>query len=49
MKKKCEGAELTECIVKKAYELWEKDGCKQGRDMDYWLKAEKMVTGKTKK
>lgn len=32
-----------ECIKKKAYELWEKEGCKPGRDQDYWLMAEKSV------
>ena len=37
------------CIKKKAYELWEKEGRKNGRDMDYWLKAEKMVKAQVKK
>ncbi|MDD5069721.1 MAG: DUF2934 domain-containing protein [Candidatus Omnitrophica bacterium] len=32
-----------QCIKKKAYELWEKDGCKPGCDQDYWLIAEKSV------
>jgi hypothetical protein len=32
-----------DCIKKKAYELWEKDGRKQGLDMGYWLSAEKAV------
>lgn len=31
------------CIKNKAYKLWEKDGCKQGHDLDYWLIAEKTV------
>ena len=43
MDKKCRKADLTDCIRKKAYELWQKDGCKQGRDFDYWLQAEKIV------
>lgn len=38
-----------ECIKKKAKELWEKDGCKQGRELDYWLNAEKAVRGQIKK
>ena len=38
-----------ECIRRKAYELWEKDGRKQGRDFDYWLTAEKAVKVKIKK
>ena len=38
-----------ECIKLKAYELWEKDGHKQGRDFDYWLNAEKAVKAQIKK
>jgi hypothetical protein len=38
-----------ECIKKKAYELWDKEGHKQGRDLDYWLKAEKAVKSQSKK
>ncbi len=37
-----------ECITVRAYELWEKDGCKQGRDLHYWLMAEKTVRGASK-
>jgi hypothetical protein len=37
------------CIQKKAYELWEKDGCKQGHDLDYWLNAENSVRTHSKK
>ena len=47
MDKKCKNAYLTGCIKAKAKELWEKDGCKQGRDLDYWLQAEKVVKSKT--
>ena len=47
MNKKCKNTNLTECIKVKAKELWEKDGCKQGRDLDYWLQAEKVVKSKT--
>ena len=35
--------DIAGCIKKKAYELWEKDGCLPGRDLDYWLNAEKAV------
>jgi len=49
MKKKCEVRDLTDCIKSKAKELWEKDGCKQGRDQDYWLQAEKIVKRQMKK
>ena len=38
-----------EFIKKKAYELWDKEGRKQGRDLDYWLKAEKSVKTHIKK
>ena len=37
------------CIQKKAHELWQKDGCKQGHDLDYWLNAEKAVKDHVKK
>ena len=46
---KCEKAESKNCIELKAKELWIKDGFKQGRDLDYWLQAEKIVKGKMKK
>ncbi len=36
-----------ELIQLKAYDLWEKGGCKQGRDFDHWLDAEKAVKAKT--
>jgi len=29
-----------ERVRARAYELWEKDGRPEGREMDYWLKAE---------
>ncbi len=43
---KCEREDMSNCIKQKAYELWKKEGCKPGRDLDYWLKAEKMVKSK---
>jgi hypothetical protein len=27
-------------IRQRAYELWQADGCPEGRDVDYWLRAE---------
>ena len=45
----CYKNDAQECIRKKAYELWEKDGCKQGCDMDYWLIAEKHIKVRSKK
>jgi Protein of unknown function (DUF2934) len=36
-----------ECITVKAYELWEKEGHKQGQDLHYWLIAEKTVKGQS--
>ena len=38
--------QLADMIRKKAYELYEKRGKKQGRDMDNWLEAEKIVKQK---
>ncbi len=45
----CYKKDEAECIKKKAYELWEKGGCRQGRDLDYWLDAEKAVMVQAKK
>ncbi len=39
----CSQAQLSEEIRKKAQELYEKNGCKPGCDMENWLTAEKMV------
>ena len=27
-------------IARRAYLLWEQDGCTSGRDLEYWLQAE---------
>lgn len=48
MKNKNKKVELTNSIEKKAKELWEKDGCKQGNDLSYWLQAEKIVKSQAK-
>ena len=34
---------ITDLVTKKAYELYVKSGCKQGHDLENWLKAEKIV------
>ena len=39
----CYRKDVHECIKKKACELWRKDGREPGRDLDYWLLAEKTV------
>jgi len=39
----CYNIDIHECIKKKAYKLWEKDGRKDGFDLDYWLAAEMRV------
>ena len=33
----------TETIAAHAYTLWEKDGRPHGRDLEYWLQAEKQL------
>jgi len=38
--------QLTDMIRKKAYELYEKKGKKQDRDMDNWLEAERIIKQK---
>jgi hypothetical protein len=45
----CYQSDARECIQKKAFVLWEKDGRKAGRDLDYWLLAEKTVHAPSKK
>jgi hypothetical protein len=37
---------LTDMIRKKAYELYQKRGCKAGHSMDDWLEAERIVKQK---
>lgn len=44
----CYHGDAQECIKKKAYELWDKEGRKEGNDMEYWLIAEKTVKGSGK-
>jgi hypothetical protein len=36
-------AEFMAMVQKKAYELYEKDGRKQGNDVKHWLTAERLV------
>lgn len=36
-------SELNERIQKKAKELWEQKGRVQGKDLEIWLEAEKLV------
>ena len=49
MEKKYEKKDSTTLTREKAHELWEKDGRKQGRDLDYWLRAEKIVKSQSTK
>ena len=49
MGNECNKKDAAGCIKKKAYELWDKDGRKQGCDLHYWLKAEKAVKVQIKK
>ncbi len=39
----CYGQDALDCIRVKAYELWEKDGRRNGNDIYYWLEAENTV------
>lgn len=34
---------MWERIAKQAYELWERCGCREGRDLQDWLDAEEIV------
>jgi hypothetical protein len=37
--------EKEEEIRKIAYQLWEQEGCVNGRDCEYWVKAEQIWEG----
>ena len=39
----CSQKDMKDLIAKKAYDLYVKSGCKAGRDLDNWVKAEKIV------
>lgn len=41
--KKEDAMDIKKEIEKVAYELYEKDGRQDGKDMEYWLQAEKIV------
>ncbi|MFA5114987.1 MAG: DUF2934 domain-containing protein [Candidatus Omnitrophota bacterium] len=49
MKKKCDERSLDDRIREKARQLWEKGGCQQGRDLEHWLEAERLIKRKVKK
>lgn len=37
--------QTNEKIRNRAYELWQAHGCEPGRDMDFWLQAEREILG----
>ena len=39
----CSQKDISGLIAKKAQDLYVKSGCKAGRDIDNWLKAEKII------
>jgi len=39
--------DLHEAIATLARHRWEEDGCPNGRDLDYWLAAEREVLSRT--
>lgn len=49
MAKKDIQVDLTARIREKARDLWEKGGRQQGKDLEYWLQAEKIVKGQKKR
>ena len=38
-----DGSDLQEQIRRRAYELWEEAGAPPGREMDFWLQAEREI------
>lgn len=45
---KIDEAEIHEMVEKKAYEIYENRGIKDGKALDDWLQAERMVRGERK-
>jgi hypothetical protein len=41
--KSCSQKDMSDLVAKKAYDLYIKSGCRPGRDLDNWVKAEKIV------
>jgi len=41
--KRVSSEEFMQLVQQKAYELYEKRGCKQGNDLEDWLNAERLV------
>lgn len=39
------GTATVDQIRERAYELWQADGCPEGRELDYWLRAEADLNG----
>jgi hypothetical protein len=39
------GRSTVDQIRERAYELWQADGCPEGRELDYWLRAEADLNG----
>jgi hypothetical protein len=36
-------------VEQRAYELWEVEGCPEGRELEFWLKAEQGLSEKSSK
>jgi hypothetical protein len=36
-----------DAVEQRAYELWEADGRPEGRELEFWLKAEQEISEKT--
>ena len=47
--KKLNNDELFELIKARAFELWNKEKCKQGDDWNYWFRAEQEIKKDLKK
>lgn len=42
------GTVTVDQIRERAYELWQADGCPEGRDVEYWLRAEADLKGESR-
>ncbi len=45
-KKTAQVSNVDEVIRRRAYEIYEQEGCIHGRDQEHWLRAEAEVAGK---
>ena len=43
--KRADDTGLIEAVRRRAYELWEQEGRREGSDVEYWMRAEQEILG----